>query len=150
MKSKALVLRTAGTNCDLETVFALEQAGFEAERIHVNQLMEQPAKLSEFQFLLLPGGFSYGDDVAAGKILANQMLYRLADALNEFVEAGKLVLGICNGFQVLIKSGLLPWGHVDPSAAHQDATLGWNDSGQFIDKWIDLECDSSKIGRAHV
>jgi phosphoribosylformylglycinamidine synthase I len=144
MKSKALVLRTAGTNCDLETVFALEQAGFTADRIHVNQLMEQPAKLSEFQFLLLPGGFSYGDDVAAGKILANQMLYRLADALNEFVEAGKLVLGICNGFQVLIKSGLLPWGHVDPAVAHQDATLGWNDSGQFIDKWIDLKCDSSK------
>ena len=89
---KALVLRAAGTNCDRETEHALQQAGFQAERVHVFRLMERPATLGEYQFLVIPGGFSYGDDVAAGKILANQMLHRLADALNEFIAAGKLVL----------------------------------------------------------
>jgi phosphoribosylformylglycinamidine synthase len=139
---KALVLRAAGTNCDRETAFALEQAGFQAERIHVFRLMENPATLGQFQFLVVPGGFSYGDDVAAGKILANQMLHRLAEPLNDFLAAGKLALGICNGFQVLLKSGLLPWGHVEPASAARDATLGWNDSGQFVDKWVHLRADS--------
>ena len=141
---KALVLRAAGTNCDRETGFALKQAGFEAERIHVFRLMENPATLAEYQFLVIPGGFSYGDDVAAGKILANQMLYRLSDALNGFLQADKLVLGICNGFQVMIKSGLLPWGRVQPDQANRDATLAWNDSGKFEDRWVHLRCDSAK------
>lgn len=142
--ARALVLRAAGTNCDRETQFALQQAGFEADRIHVNRLLETPAMLGEYQFLVIPGGFSYGDDVAAGKILANQMLHRLAEPLNNFVEAGKLVLGICNGFQVLVKSGLLPWGRVAPKEAHRDATLGWNDCGMFVDRWVHLRCDSDK------
>ncbi len=142
--AKALVLRAAGTNCDRETQFALEQAGFEADRIHVNRILEAPELLDAYHFLVLPGGFSYGDDVAAGKILANQMLHRLAEPLNKFVEDGKLVLGICNGFQILIKSGLLPWGKVDPQEAHRDATLGWNDCGMFLDRWVHLSCDSGK------
>ncbi len=141
---KALVLRSAGTNCDLETQHALELAGFVAERIHVFRLMENPAALKDFQFMVIPGGFSYGDDVAAGKILANQMLHRLAGPLNEFLADGKLVLGICNGFQVMIKSGLLPWGEVSPEKAHRDATLAWNDCGQFEDRWVHLKCESDK------
>jgi len=144
LKPKALVLRSAGTNCDRETQFALAQAGFQADRVHLFRVMDKPGLLSDYQFLLLPGGFSYGDDVAAGKIFANQLLHRLAGPLNEFVAAGKCVLGICNGFQVMIKSGLLPWGKVDPSCAHADATLGWNDCGQFVDKWIRLRADSDK------
>jgi len=143
-KPKALVLRAAGTNCDRESKFALEQAGFEAERVHVFRIMENPAALAEYQFLVIPGGFSYGDDVAAGKILANQMIHRLAEPLNQFVADGKLVLGICNGFQVLIKSGLLPWGHVAPGAIQRDATLAWNDNGRFVDRWIHLRADSDK------
>lgn len=141
---KALVLRAAGTNCDRETEFALQQAGFEAQRIHVFRIMEQPDLLKEFQFLVFPGGFSYGDDIASGKILANQMLHRLAEPLNEFVAAGKLVLGVCNGFQILIKSGLLPWGRIEAEHAHRDATLTWNDSGRFEDRWIHLRSDSDK------
>lgn len=141
---KALVLRAAGTNCDRETQYALELAGFEAARLHVFRLMENPSALKEYQFLVIPGGFSYGDDVAAGKILANQMLHRLSDALNEFVAAGKLVLGICNGFQVMLKSGLLPRAHVGAEAANRDATLGWNDSGKFEDRWVHLRCDSDR------
>jgi len=141
---KALVLRSAGTNCDRETEFALDQAGFQAKRVHVFRLMEDPAKLAEYQFLVIPGGFSYGDDVAAGKILANQMLHRLADVLNAFLAAEKLVLGICNGFQVMIKAGILPWGKVAAGQAHCDATLAWNDCGKFEDRWIRMRCDSDK------
>jgi len=141
---RAIVLRTAGTNCDRETQYALEQAGFAVERIHVYRLMEDPKRLREFQFLVIPGGFSYGDDVAAGKILANQMLYRLGEPLNAFLAAGKLVLGICNGFQVMIKSGLLPWGHVEPKRAGRDVTLAWNDSGRFEERWVYLRADSDK------
>jgi phosphoribosylformylglycinamidine synthase len=143
-KPKAMVLRAAGTNCDRETQFALEQAGFQAARVHVFRVMENPAALADVQFLVIPGGFSYGDDVAAGKILANQMIHRLAGPLNEFVAAGKLVLGICNGFQVMIKAGLLPWAKVSAGEPQRDATLAWNDSGMFEDRWIHLRCDSGK------
>jgi phosphoribosylformylglycinamidine synthase len=141
---KAIVLRSAGTNCDRETAHALEQAGFQAERMHVYRLMEEPRRLADAQFLVIPGGFSYGDDVAAGKILANQMLHRLAEPLNAFVSAGKLVLGICNGFQVMLKSGLLPWARVEPGTAGRDATLAWNDSGRFEDRWAHLRCDTDR------
>jgi len=141
-KPKAIVLRSAGTNCDRETQYALEQAGFAAERVHVFRLMDNPTALADYQFLVIPGGFSYGDDVAAGKILANQMLHRLAGPLNEFLAAGKLVLGICNGFQVMVKSGLLPWGRVEPASAAHDATLAWNDRGQFEDRWVHLRAES--------
>jgi phosphoribosylformylglycinamidine synthase subunit PurQ / glutaminase len=141
---KAIVIRAAGTNCDRETEFALVQAGFEASRVHLFRLIEDAAPLREAQFLVIPGGFSYGDDVAAGKIFANQMLHRLAEPLNEFVQAGKLVLGVCNGFQIMIKAGLLPWGKVDVAGAHQDATLAWNDCGRFEDRWVHLQAGSDK------
>ena len=137
-------MRAAGTNCDMETQYALEQAGFEASRVHVFRVMEQPRVLGECQFLVIPGGFSYGDDVAAGKILANQMLHRLAEPLNKFLAEGKLVLGICNGFQVMTKSGLLPWASVAAGQAARDVTLAWNDSGKFEDRWVHLRCDSDK------
>jgi len=143
-KPKAIVLRSAGTNCDRETQFALQQAGFDAERVHVFRLMENPAALRAYQFLVIPGGFSYGDDVAAGKILANQMRYHLAEALNEFLAAGKLALGVCNGFQVMVKSGLLPWADVEPGSVQRDVTLAWNDSGRFEDRWVHLRSDSDK------
>jgi len=141
---KALVLRTAGTNCDMETQFSLEQAGFSADRVHVNRIIENPAILEDYQFMLFPGGFSYGDDIASGKILASQMIHQLAGPLNKFYAAGKLMLGICNGFQVLIKSGLLPWGLADAKTAHHDATLTWNDCGQFLCRWVHMRADSDK------
>src|SRR5579859_4999762 len=108
MKPKAMILRTAGTNCDGETAYAFELAGAQTEKVHVNRLIEQPQLLSQYQLLAFPGGFSYGDDIAAGRILANQIAHHLHDALHEFVEAGKPVIGICNGFQVLVKTDLLP------------------------------------------
>lgn len=133
---RAVLLRAAGINCDLETQYALQLAGASVQRIHINRLKEKPALLEEFQILVLPGGFSYGDDVAAGRILANQILHHLRDALRAFLEKGKLILGICNGFQVLIKAGLLPGFD---GGGQSSFTLTDNDSGRFEDRWVYLQ-----------
>ena len=142
MRPRTLILRSAGTNCDGETSYAFEKAGAAVESIHVNRLLENPALLSGFQILAFAGGFSYGDDIAAGKILANQIAHHLHDALHAFVAAGKPVIGICNGFQVLVKTDLLPGPLAGKTG--QTATLTNNDSGRFIDKWIKLSPRPSK------
>lgn len=134
-----LVLRAPGTNCDFETCHAFECVGASTARIHVEALLRSPEILSDYQVLVVPGGFSYGDDVAAGKILANQLRLRLAEPLCRFRDSGRLILGICNGFQVLIKSGLLP-GWEDPDG--YPATLTRNDSGRFEDRWVHLAVDA--------
>ena len=138
---RVLVLRAPGANCDLESAFAFERAGAVAERVHVNRLLERPALLSNYQILCIPGGFSYGDDLGAGRILGNQIQHHLRDALHEFKAGGKLVLGICNGFQILIKSGMLL---DDDAAGRPAATLTNNDSGKFEDRWITLRTTSNK------
>ena len=138
---RAIVLRAAGINCDLETEYALRLAGAEPQRIHINRLMAEPALLDGVQILVFPGGFSYGDDVAAGKILANQIMHHLSDMLQRFIEQGKLILGICNGFQVLIKAGLVPAIRCEQQSLAADlaATLTDNDSGRFEDRWVYLQ-----------
>ena len=141
-RPQALILRAPGTNCDRETAFALEQAGADAKILHVNRVLEEDKHLTQAQILCLPGGFSYGDDIAAGRILGNQIRTHLADAMEQFREAGKLILGICNGFQVLIKSGLLLGEQQKKGTA--DATLTWNDSGKFEDRWVHLKTSSDK------
>jgi phosphoribosylformylglycinamidine synthase len=132
---RILILRAPGTNCDLETAFAFEQAGGRPDFVHINRLLETPSLCGNYQVLCLPGGFSYGDDIAAGRILANQIHHHLRDVIQEFRDAGKLILGICNGFQILIKSGVLA---DSDSAAAAAATLTWNDSGRFEDRWVHL------------
>ena len=132
---KVIVLRAAGINCDLETQFALTLAGAKAQRIHINRLIENKNMLGEFQILVIPGGFSYGDDVAAGKILANQIVNYLKQSVRKFIDDGKLVLGICNGFQVLVKTGLLPGFD---SNGQKDVTITYNDSGKYEDRWVYL------------
>ncbi len=107
---RAIVLRAAGINTDLETQYALELAGAKADRVHINRVIEDKTLLDQYQILIFPGGFSYGDDVAAGKIMANQVAHHLAEPVRRFIDDGKLVLGICNGFQVLVKAGILPGG----------------------------------------
>ncbi len=139
-KPRILILRAPGTNCDSETAFAFERAGGLAEVLHLNRLLESPRLAAEYQVLCIPGGFSYGDDVAAGRIFANQIRHHLSDVLAEFRAANKLVLGICNGFQVLVKSGLLDTD--DPQGPA--ASLSWNKSGRFVDRWIHLRTDGSK------
>ncbi len=143
---RALVLRAAGINCDLETVHALELAGAKADLMHINQLIKSPEVLEDYQIMVFPGGFSYGDDVAAGKILANQIVHHLSDVLKKFVADGKLVMGICNGFQVLVKTGLLPAidGNSDLIGAQQQVTIYHNDSGVFDDRWIHLKPSSDR------
>jgi phosphoribosylformylglycinamidine synthase len=138
--AKAVVLRTAGTNCDYETVYALETAGASAERVHVNRLAERPALLDDYAILAVPGGFSYGDDVAAGKILAVELIARLGDALRRFVDRGGLVIGICNGFQVLVKTGLLPGAGLGAGKC----TLTDNNCRRFYDGWVWLRCLPSR------
>ncbi|MBW8002136.1 MAG: phosphoribosylformylglycinamidine synthase I [Planctomycetes bacterium] len=133
---KAIVLRAAGINCDAETAYALELAGADAERVHINKMIENKSLLDDYQILVVPGGFSYGDDVAAGKILGNQILHHLFGPMQKFIEDGKLILGICNGFQVLVKAGLLPGN--GGGNAEQGVTITYNDSGKFEDRWVYL------------
>jgi len=137
MQTRVLILRTAGTNCDLETEYAFRLAGAAAERLHVNVLRAAPERLHDFHVLALPGGFSYGDDLGSGKLLANELMVTLRGALDRFLDDGKLVVGICNGFQVLVKAGLLPgldrW--------RQQATLTLNDSHRFEDRWVYLNTE---------
>ena len=104
-KPNVLVLRSPGSNCDGELKFAFELAGAPAELVHINRLRENPKLLRQYQVLAVPGGFTYGDDVAAGKILANQLAHFLGDAIRQFRDAEKLILGVCNGFQALLKAG---------------------------------------------
>ncbi|MCM8762782.1 MAG: phosphoribosylformylglycinamidine synthase I [Candidatus Omnitrophica bacterium] len=138
-RPKVLVLRTAGTNCDKETAFAFEALGAEAELLHINVLIENKKKLFDFQILVIPGGFSYGDDIAAGKILANELKYKLSDELKKFIQGRRLILGICNGFQVLVKAGILPGNN----EFKQEVTLALNDSGRFEDRWVYLKNQKS-------
>jgi phosphoribosylformylglycinamidine synthase len=135
-----LILRAPGTNCDEEAAFAFERAGARVTRLHVNIVRENPRTLRDFQILTLPGGFSYGDDVAAGKVLALQLQYFLSDALRQFRDDEKLILGICNGFQAILKAGLL----IPPDEDGPLATLGGNDSAKFEDRWVHLEVTPGK------
>jgi len=134
------VLRAAGTNCDEETAHAFAKAGARVDRVHVNRLAEGQVRLSDYQVLAIPGGFTYGDDISAGKVLANELKYRVGDEVRKFVDAGRLVIGICNGFQVLVKMGILPgW-----DALRQQATLTSNDSNRYEDRWVHLKVVSTK------
>jgi phosphoribosylformylglycinamidine synthase len=133
-----LVLRAAGTNCEMETAYAFEREGATATILHINRLRERPALLREHQILAIPGGFSYGDDVASGRIFANELMTGLRDELLGFVDRGGFAIGICNGFQVLVKAGLLP--RLD-GAAEQQATLTDNRSGMYCDKWVRVTGD---------
>jgi phosphoribosylformylglycinamidine synthase len=143
---RILILRAPGTNCDGETAYAFAQAGGRPERVHINRLLENPRLPREFEILCIPGGFSYGDDIAAGRILANQIRHHLRESLAEFQNAGKLILGICNGFQVLIKAGVLL---ADDAAGQPTATLTANDSGKFEARWVHLAATGPKCVFLH-
>jgi len=139
-KPRALILTGYGINCDYETRFAFELAGAEAERVHVNDLIDGRSKLSDHQILAFPGGFSYGDDIASGKVLANRVKMNLGEMIAGFVESGGLILGVCNGFQVLVKYGLLG---LDENKRNQTVTLTYNDSNRYEDRWVHLRTISN-------
>ena len=140
MSPRVLILRAPGSNCDQETAFAFETAGGRPEVVHLNRLLENPKLAEGYQILAIPGGFSYGDDLSAGRIFANQMRHHLRGCLEEFKAAGKLIIGICNGFQILIKSGVL----LPDRADEPIATLTLNAGGKFEDRWIHLRTVSNK------
>lgn len=137
MKPKVLVLYGYGINCDNETSYAFELAGAQAQRVHLNQLISGEKKLKDYQILALPGGFSFGDDIAAGKVLAIKIKANLEKELLEFIEKGKLIIGICNGFQAMVKLGVLPG--LGRNYKKQDVSLTFNDSGRFEDRWVYLK-----------
>ena len=137
--TRVLVLRAAGTNCDEETAHAFRLAGGDVETVHVAKLVGGGGvRLDDFEILVVPGGFSYGDDLGAGTVLGNRLRASLSDDLREFVASGRLVLGICNGFQVLVRLGLLP-GWDDDS---RPVSLVINHSGKFEDRWVRLRVES--------
>ena len=139
-RPRALVWMAAGTNCDGETVRALELAGASPKRVHIQSLIERPEQIFEYDLAVLPGGFTYGDDVAAGKVLAVQLRHYLEEPLQKFASSGRPILGICNGFQVLVKAGLLP--AIDRTRKGQELTLATNDNGRFVCRWVCLESRS--------
>lgn len=139
MKPKVLILGGYGLNCDYETYHSFELAGGEPEYVHINELIFGQKKLDDYHILAVIGGFSYGDDIGAGKILANKLRYNLWDSLKKFIADGKLIIGICNGFQAIVKSNLLP--AFDSNYDRQLVTLTFNDSGKFEDRWITMKAN---------
>ncbi len=135
IKVKTLILRAPGTNCDAEAAFAFEQAGAQVDLIHVDELIRRQKSLDNYQIMAIPGGFTYGDDISAGRIMANELRLRLGDEIQKFVDDGRLILGICNGFQVLVKAGMLPKSRAEKA---QSLTLAGNDSGRFECRWVYL------------
>jgi len=135
-KPKALVIMFPGTNCQGETKFALKTAGFEPVEAHINELLNKTVKLENFHLLAVSGGFSFGDDIASGKVAANKLMFNLRDDVIDFANQN-LIIGICNGFQVLVKAGLLP--AIDKKYGEIQATLTYNDLGHYYCNWIRLK-----------
>ena len=147
--TKALVLRAPGINCDRETAYACRLVGFETELVHINHLLKAPERLLDYDFLVIPGGFSYGDDLGAGTLLAKNLSVHLGEQLGQFIDEGRPVLGICNGFQVLVRAGLLPGRSadsprgLDEQSFAPDCSLTDNSSAQFECRWIRLAIQES-------
>jgi phosphoribosylformylglycinamidine synthase len=134
---KALVLTGYGLNCDYETAYALKLSGAEAHRVHINSLIDGTVNVKDFHILVFGGGFSWGDDHGAGVVQAVRMKTNLGDKILAFIDAGNLVLGICNGFQTLVNLGLLPG--FDRNYTKRSVALTFNDCGNFRDQWVTLK-----------
>jgi phosphoribosylformylglycinamidine synthase len=132
------ILTGYGINSDYESAYAFQKAGADlVKRVHVNKFIKKKDDLAEYQILMFPGGFAFGDDLGSGRVLANKFRYSLRNELTRFIEEGKLILGVCNGFQVLVKMGILP--AFDGAFYKQTVSLIENKSGQFEDRWVSLK-----------
>jgi phosphoribosylformylglycinamidine synthase len=147
---KALIIRTAGTNCDAEMVRAFEMAGAKADLVHLDRLIEEPQRLEEFDLFGFPGGFSYGDDIASGRVFAMKTRERLYPALRQAALRGCPMIGACNGFQVLVQVGLLPgpaagepWPEDAPPP--QQVALTDNQDARFHDRWVGVHFEASSV-----
>jgi phosphoribosylformylglycinamidine synthase len=138
---KVLVLRAPGINCERETHFAFARAGGTPEYVHIQQLLADPKRLDQFRMVVVPGGFSYGDDISSGRVLAQEMKAQLGDRILQFVARGGLVLGICNGFQVLVRLGLLP---CTTDKLEEEVTLTHNLSNHYECRWVTLTTTKSR------
>jgi len=139
---KAIILTGYGINCEEETAFAFQKAGAQTEIVHVNDLIESKKKLSEADILAFPGGFSYGDDTGSGIALANKIRTNLWNELVEFIESEKLVIGICNGFQVITNLGILPG--IENKKPVRTVALSHNNSARYECRWVSLKAFSKK------
>jgi phosphoribosylformylglycinamidine synthase I len=152
-KAKAIVITGNGTNCEMEMAHACRLAGADqVDIVHISQLLYREKKLDDYHFLNLPGGFLDGDDLGSAKAGANRILNAavqtdksairetLYDQFRRFIQAGKLILGVCNGFQLLVKLGTLPG--FDGQYFRQNVTLTFNDSGRFEDRWVYLKTNA--------
>lgn len=138
---RVLVLTGYGLNCDVETAYAFDLAGGNSQRVHINSLISGMARLADFHILAFVGGFSWGDDHGAGVVQAMRLRYNLGKELQQFIKDGKLVIGICNGFQTLVNIGLLPGFNGDYSK--RSVALTFNDCGNFRDDWVWLKVNSA-------
>ena len=137
-KPKVLVLKADGTNCDEELAFAFKIAGGDPKIVHVSELRNKTEQLKNYNILAIPGGFAYGDDIVSGKILAVELTSFFSEEVKKFIQRkDTLIIGICNGFQVLVRTGLLPFGKM----SRMQATLTNNDSGRFECRWINLRIE---------
>ncbi|RLB11229.1 MAG: phosphoribosylformylglycinamidine synthase [Deltaproteobacteria bacterium] len=139
-KVKAIVLTGYGLNCDYETDYSFKIAGIDSRRIHINDLISNKSLLRDFHIIAFIGGFSWADHHGAGVLLAAKLKKHIFDELIRFIEDGKLIIGICNGFQTLVNLGILP--AVDMNYWKREVALISNDSGNFIDKWVRLKINT--------
>jgi phosphoribosylformylglycinamidine synthase len=144
-KVRVLVLRTAGTNCNVETAFAFSQSGATVDEVHLEKLFCGKVKMADYHIMAFPGGFSYGDDIASGRIFANEMRLRLGRDIERFIKDKKLIIGICNGFQIMVKAGILPGPFAADALDHQTVTLTHNDSGKFESRWTHLKVEGKSV-----
>lgn len=133
MKPRALIMSGYGLNCEEETKYAFEKAGAYADIIHINDLIDGVKKLNNYQIMAFPGGFSYGDDTGSGNAFANKVKSHLSEKLHKFIEKDHLVIGICNGFQILARLGLFP----------VQLALTYNDSARYTVRWVDLKVENN-------
>jgi len=140
--AKAIVLTGYGINCEEETAFAFRKAGAKAEIVHVNDLIAEPKRLSAAQIFAFPGGFSYGDDTGSGNALANKIRNNLWNELVDFIEAEKLIIGICNGFQVIANLGILPG--IKKRLPQRKVALSHNNTARYECRWVSLKSSSDK------
>jgi phosphoribosylformylglycinamidine synthase subunit PurQ / glutaminase len=144
MKSpKALVLRAAGINCEAETTHALELAGANVDVLHVARVLEAPARLDAYHLLVVPGGFSYGDDISAGRVFGLHLRHFLSEKLGSFVDRGGHVLGVCNGFQVLVESGIFEREAGARTMPERNVALYANASNHYECRWVTLRTERS-------
>jgi len=140
-KANVIILTGYGINCDVETGWAFEMAGADkVERVHVNRVINGEVDTEDYNIMVFPGGFSFGDHIASGRVLGLKIKKEMGEKVEKFVLDGKLILGICNGFQVLVKMGILP-GKKDAVFGKQAATLTVNDSAKYEDRWVTIKCN---------